>query len=73
MVARLAAQGRPNPEIGSQPPPHRRVPLRKVFTKLGISSRRSLRDALRDSTPGSHVGVTGPELECYSLSHRGVT
>jgi DNA-binding CsgD family transcriptional regulator/tetratricopeptide (TPR) repeat protein len=50
-VARLAAEGRTNPEIGSQlfiSPRTAEYHLHKVFTKLGISSRRALRSALRD-------------------------
>jgi DNA-binding CsgD family transcriptional regulator len=53
LVAGLAAQGRTNPEIGTQLFISARTAeyhLHKVFTKLGISSRRSLRDALRHST-----------------------
>ena len=51
-IARLARDGRTNPEIGAElflSPRTVEWHLRKVYTKLGIKSRKGLRDALRSA------------------------
>ena len=81
-VARLAADGQTNPEIGAQlflSPRTVEWHLTKVFGKLGISSRKELRSALSDvgqpssasssdGGPGDGGDATGATVSCLAPS-----
>jgi DNA-binding NarL/FixJ family response regulator len=60
-IAQLARDGLSNPEIGARmflSPRTVEWHLRKVFTKLGISSRRDLTKALPAAGPGRLGGAS---------------
>jgi DNA-binding NarL/FixJ family response regulator len=59
-IARLAGDGRTNPEIGAElyiSPRTVEWHLRQVYTKLGISSRKGLRGALQSPDGGDDAGL----------------
>ncbi len=76
-VARLAADGQTNPEIGAQlflSPRTVEWHLTKVFGKLGINSRKQLRSALSDvgrpSSASSSDGGPGAEWTATGATER---
>ena len=66
LIAQLARDGLSNPEIGTRlflSPRTVEWHLGKVFTKLGVSSRKQLADSLLDAARAQEVDVSGPVFE----------